>query len=86
MKRLRGGILQTCRQCVLGVTGKSEKQIIAVRYPFASWIKHREISFSGRKEGVLTVVALLLTTGAKEVFSTTAPPSAQNPGEEQMLL
>ena len=24
MKRLRGGILQTCRQCVLGVTGKSE--------------------------------------------------------------
>ena len=24
MKRLHGGILQTCRQCVLGVTGKSE--------------------------------------------------------------
>ena len=64
-----GGSPQTCRQCVLGVTGKSEKQIIAVRYPFASWIKHREISFVGRKEGALALVTLLLITGANEVFS-----------------
>ena len=41
-----------------------------MRYPFASWIKPREISFWGRKEGVLALVTLLLTAVVKEVFST----------------
>ena len=33
--------------------------------PFGSWVNPREISSWGKKEGALTLVTLLLTTGTK---------------------
>ena len=76
--RLGGCRPQTCRRCVLGVTGNSEMDRCC-EVSFTSWIKPGEISLLGMKEEVLSLVALLLITGAKQVFSY--PISARNPAE-----
>ena len=57
---------------------ESLKWIIAVRCPFASWIKPREISFWGRKEGVITCRIAVDHRGKGGVFY---PISARNPAE-----
>ena len=78
MIRLGGGSPQTCRQCVFGVMGNSEMDHCC-EVSFCILDKAQRDLFLGRKEGVLALVALLLITGEKEVFSY--PISARNPAE-----